>query len=107
MTEHISEDDLTLYYYGEGRRRDVIERHIDECRACTPLYAEVAGTLAMIAAAETPERGDQYGLEMWQRIRPQAANASRRVSRFAGSRGSVGLVGFRGSRSGGGAAARC
>ena len=68
---HYSEDDLTLYYYGEGRRRAAIESHLDACAACRSLYREIAGTLAMIAAPEAPERGDQYGLEIWQRIRHQ------------------------------------
>lgn len=66
---HYSEDDLTLYYYGEGRARAAIERHLDACAECRSLYREIAGTLAMIAAPEAPERGDQYGLEVWQRIR--------------------------------------
>jgi len=68
---HYSEDDLTLYYYGEGRQRAAIERHLDACAACGSLYREIAGTLAMVAAPEPPERGDQYGLEVWQRIRHQ------------------------------------
>jgi hypothetical protein len=66
---HYSEDDLTLYYYGEGRRRADIERHLEACAPCRSQYREIAGTLAMIAAPEVPERGDQYGLEVWQRIR--------------------------------------
>jgi hypothetical protein len=66
---HCTEDDLTLYYYGEGRRRADIEKHLEACPACALLYREIAGTLAMIAAPEVPERGDQYGLEVWQRIR--------------------------------------
>ena len=67
--KHYTEDDLTLYYYGEGRRRADVERHLDGCAACAKVYREIAGTLAMIAAPEVPERGDQYGLEVWQRIR--------------------------------------
>ena len=67
--KHYSEDDLTLYYYGEGRRRADIERHLGACAACGSLYREIAGTLAMIATPEVPERGDQYGLEVWQRVR--------------------------------------
>jgi len=69
VTHHFSEDDLTLYYYGEGRRRADIERHIETCPACASLYGEISQTLAMVTAPETPERGDQYGLEVWQRIR--------------------------------------
>jgi hypothetical protein len=67
--KHYSEDELTLYYYGEGRRRADIERHLDECAACATCYREIARTLAMISAPDVPERGDQYGLEVWQRIR--------------------------------------
>jgi hypothetical protein len=69
VTHHFSEDDLTLYYYGEGRRRADIERHLDICRSCASLYREISQTLAMVTAPEIPERGDQYGLEVWQRIR--------------------------------------
>jgi len=68
-SRHYSEDDLTLYYYGEGRRRERIERHLADCSACASLYRDISGTLALIAAPEVPERGDQYGLEIWQRIR--------------------------------------
>src|SRR5207344_3222829 len=69
IVKHYGEDELTLYYYGEGRRRANVERHLDECAACAKVYREIAGTLAMIAAPDVPERGDQYGLEVWQRIR--------------------------------------
>jgi len=68
---HYSEDDLTLYYYGEGRRRDAVERHLAECAACTATYRSIAGALAMVPPREPPSRGDQYGLEVWQRIRHQ------------------------------------
>jgi len=79
VTNHFNEDDLTLYYYGEGpyrvdrvgsrspRRR--VDRHLESCPACASLYHEIAGTLAMVVAPEVPERGDQYGLEVWQRLR--------------------------------------
>ena len=68
---HYSEEDLILYYYGEGRRRADIERHLDGCGTCAAGYRQIAGTLSMIAAPETPERDERYGLEVWQRIRHQ------------------------------------
>lgn len=68
---HYSDDDLTLYYYGEGRRRDAVERHLAECAACTATLQSIAGALALMPASEPPERGDQYGLEVWQRVRHQ------------------------------------
>jgi hypothetical protein len=66
---HYTEDDLALYYYGEGGRRAEIDKHLSDCPACASLYRNIAGTLAMIAVPEAPERGGQYGLEVWQRIR--------------------------------------
>ena len=45
---HYQEDDLILYFYGEGRKRPDIERHLDECSACAATYREIAGTLSMI-----------------------------------------------------------
>src|SRR6185436_10627191 len=71
MAEHWTEDDLILYFYGEGRRRAEIEQHLQTCAACAESYRAIAGTLGMIRTPATPERGDQYGLEVWQRIRPE------------------------------------
>ena len=88
--KHYSEDELTLYYYAEGGRRHDVERHLESCAACTATYREIAGTLAMIAAPEVPERGDQYGLEIWQRIRhklPEREKGFSRISRFLGLSG--------------------
>jgi hypothetical protein len=67
--KHYTEEDLILYYYNEsGRRRD-IEVHLDQCESCGAAFRALAGTLKLIETPETPERGDQYGLEVWQRIR--------------------------------------
>jgi hypothetical protein len=68
---HCTDDELTLFYYGEGRRRGAIERHLDECAECAALYREIAGTLALVREPDVPERSEHYGLEVWQRIRPQ------------------------------------
>jgi hypothetical protein len=83
VTHHFSEDELTLYYYGEGRRRHDIERHLGSCAACTSTLREIAATLAMVAPPEAPERGEQYGLEMWQRIRHKLPEPESGFSRFA------------------------
>ena len=87
MTHH-TENDLILYYYGEGgRRRHAIERHLDACAECSAVYRRIAETLALVADPEIPERGDQYGLEVWQRIRhrlPDTPDAAGFWSRFTG-----------------------
>jgi hypothetical protein len=77
--KHYSEEDLILHFYGERgrwetgagqrRRRREIAQHVDACPDCAAVYQGVAATLQMLDAPEIPERGDQYGLEVWQRIR--------------------------------------
>lgn len=68
--KHYSEDDLTLLYYGEARRPARMRQHLENCVGCAALFEEISGTLAMIEPPAVPERGELYGLEVWQRIRP-------------------------------------
>jgi hypothetical protein len=49
----------------------VVEQHLADCSPCRTLYREIAGSLSLVADPEVPARGDQYGLEVWQRIRHQ------------------------------------
>src|SRR5688500_16821178 len=67
---HYSEEDLVLFFYGEGRRRGAVQRHLDTCHACAALYSDIAETMRLVTPPDVPERGDRYGLEVWQRIRP-------------------------------------
>jgi hypothetical protein len=94
MASHISEDDLTLYYYGEGRRRAEIERHLDTCQACAAVYREISSTLAMIVAPDVPERAEQYGLEVWQRIRQRLPEREEGFTGFGWFSRSSGFQGF-------------
>ncbi len=94
--KHYTEDALTLHYYGEGRRRAEIEQHLDGCAACAKIYRDIAGTLAMIAAPDVPERGDQYGLEVWQRIRRRLPEQEHGFAGFASFAGFSRFFGFSG-----------
>jgi hypothetical protein len=68
---HYTEDELILYYYGEHRRRDRVEQHLAGCVPCRESFQSLAAALALVSDPEVPARGDQYGLEVWQRIRHQ------------------------------------
>lgn len=94
MSTHYSEDDLTLYYYGEERRCTDIEHHLQDCSACAGVYREISGTLSMIVAEEVPERGEHYGLEVWQRIRYRLPEPQSGFKRFIGFKGFTGFSGF-------------
>ena len=55
--KHYNEDELTLYYYGEGARREATEQHLASCAPCRSLYGRIAGTLELIAVPREPARG--------------------------------------------------
>jgi hypothetical protein len=69
MSGHYGEDDLILYHYGESRQPAEVARHLESCATCADAYRDLAGTLQLIAAPAVPERGEQYGVEVWHRIR--------------------------------------
>jgi hypothetical protein len=69
VSRHYTEDDLILYYYEERPRSSDLQAHLDTCEPCASAYRELAATLRAIDTPQAPERGDQYGLEVWQRIR--------------------------------------
>ena len=78
---HYTDDELTLYHYGEAPRRDRIDQHLQACESCAATYRDLARTLALVGDLDVPERDERYGLEVWQRIRhdlpPQEAGPSR------------------------------
>jgi len=67
---HPGEDDLVLHFYGESSHPAAIDAHLAVCGACKAEYDAMAGALTMVGTPATPERGDLYGLEVWQRVRP-------------------------------------
>src|SRR5688572_17368801 len=66
---HYSDDELTLYHYGEAPRRDRIDEHLQACESCASTYRDLARTLALVGDLDVPERDERYGLAVWQRIR--------------------------------------
>lgn len=99
---HPHADDLVLFFYEEVRQPERIERHLATCEACRGEYQQLLGTLTAIAQPAVPERGDLYGLEVWQRVRQQLPlegpgrpwwkRWSR--SRFAAATAAVGVIAF-------------
>jgi hypothetical protein len=77
---HCSDDDLVLHYYGEDDRPAA---HLRECGECARRY-ETLATLLRSVRLDVPERGERYGLEVWQAIRPRLAPRRRWFS-IAGS----------------------
>ncbi len=66
---HCTDDELTLYHYGEAPCRAHIDAHLQACEPCAATYRHLARTLALVGDLDVPERDERYGAEVWQRIR--------------------------------------
>lgn len=79
--KHLTEEQLVWFYYGEERDRAAAGRHLDECESCRAAYAALERSLEEITdALPAAERGDDYGAEVWQRLRPRLPEPAPRAS---------------------------
>jgi len=65
---HLSQEELIDYYYGESPDNTVIEEHLQGCGACAETFAELQGDLAAIKATEPPARDAAYDDRVWNSL---------------------------------------
>jgi hypothetical protein len=75
---HLNEEQLVLFYYGESGEAAGIESHLDECEACRSEFRALQLLLNTVNTAPVPERGQEYGGAVWQRIEKQVGRGRRR-----------------------------
>ena len=67
---HLTEEQLVLYYYGEGDGAPAVRGHLDACEACRTEYAGLQRVLNVLDSAPVPERDADYGSQVWRRLQP-------------------------------------
>jgi len=75
---HLNEEELIQHYYGDEQARPANEKHLDECETCRAEFARLEEMLGAISDAPIPERGGEYGTEVWNRIRAHLPERQRR-----------------------------
>lgn len=65
---HLSEEQLILHYYGEEGETLACEQHLETCDACRVAYGSLQRVLNVVDSMPVPERGPEYGAQLWQRI---------------------------------------
>jgi hypothetical protein len=67
---HITEEQLVAYALddAEAGTRAAVETHVESCAACRASLDEIRATLAESAALDVPDRGDDYGAQVWGRL---------------------------------------
>jgi hypothetical protein len=75
---HITDEQLVAYALDdvEAGTRATVETHVESCAACRASLDEIRSTLDHAAAVEVPERGDDYGAQVWGRIESRLAEGA-------------------------------
>lgn len=68
---HLSEEQLVLYYYREEAEGGEAARHMEECGECRQTYASLQRVLNAVDALPIPEPAADYGDRVWRRIERQ------------------------------------
>jgi hypothetical protein len=77
---HPTDDEIVLHHYGEGEsaRPEAVATHLGVCADCRRRLETLAADLAQFDRLAVPARGDSYGRELWQRLRPQLPEVAHR-----------------------------
>ena len=70
---HLTEEDFVLQYYGEPTMQPNAAAHLAACDGCAARFEELQRVLNSLDHGAVPERGEDYGAEVWARIRPRLA----------------------------------
>ncbi|MFN7996146.1 MAG: hypothetical protein U0Q18_21225 [Bryobacteraceae bacterium] len=76
--KHLSEEELVLYYYGEGDGSPSVRQHLDACEACRAEYAGLQRVLNVVDSLPVPARAANYGTQVWNRLAPSIGGRKRR-----------------------------
>lgn len=69
--EHLNEEQLVLHYYDEADDAAGAGAHLAACGECRARYASIQRVLNTAGGLTVPERGEEYGAEVWRRLAPR------------------------------------
>jgi anti-sigma factor RsiW len=67
---HLTDEELVLHHFGEAEDA-AVRAHLAQCDACRVALEALRRDLAAVPVPEAPERGEDYGAQVWARLRPQ------------------------------------
>jgi hypothetical protein len=69
---HLTDEQLVLHYYGDAEdagSQSQVEAHLAQCPICNEEYASLQRLLNTVDSVPVPERGADYGGQVWLRVR--------------------------------------
>jgi hypothetical protein len=82
--QHLTEEQLVSHYYHDDESQGTVV-HIRTCSDCTAQYETIRRVLALVTEAPVPERGEDYGDQIWTRLRWKLGSARRRRATWVSS----------------------
>ncbi len=76
--QHLNEEQLVAHYYRDDDAPAAADEHLASCAACAAEFDSITRVLALVKDAPVPERGDDYGEQVWTRLRWRLGARSRR-----------------------------
>ncbi|HEV7919158.1 MAG TPA: hypothetical protein VGR02_00055 [Thermoanaerobaculia bacterium] len=67
--QHLNEETLVAHYYHDDDAPPAAEEHLRVCGACRAQCETIRRVLALVDEAPVPDRGEQYGEQVWNRLR--------------------------------------
>ena len=73
MTNHLSDEDLILHYYGETARADEtrVTDHLASCGECQAASTQLRRVLTLVDTAPAAEARPGFERDVWARLEPQ------------------------------------
>jgi hypothetical protein len=71
--QHLTEEQLVLFHYGEAGDGAAAREHLALCASCRASYESLRGVLAAVESAPVSDPLEPYGALVWQRLAPQLA----------------------------------
>lgn len=82
VPRHLSAEEMTDLFYGEAPAAREAPAHLLECALCRREYEELREVLALCGAPPSPRLEEDYGEELWRRLRPEIERLDRQPSRW-------------------------
>lgn len=75
---HLNEETLILHHYRESDDPDFVESHLEDCERCREELEAIRRDLADVGSIPAPERGPDYGGEVWRAVAPRLEHRTSR-----------------------------
>ncbi|HEV8434895.1 MAG TPA: hypothetical protein VGR95_15905, partial [Thermoanaerobaculia bacterium] len=76
--QHLTEEQLVAHYYRDDDAPAAANEHLTSCAECAAELDSITRVLALVKEAPVPERGEDYGEQVWTRLRWRLGAPSRR-----------------------------